>query len=286
MGRAFGTLLPDAVLLDRRELDVTDPDAVWRTIRRGGAEVVIHAAAWTGVDSAERHPGDAWRVNVEGTQAVTEATASIGAMLVYLSTDYVFSGRARRPYKESHRPSPRSVYGITKLRGEDAARTCERHLIVRTSWLFGEGGNFVQAILSAAAERPEVRVVSDQTGLPTYAPHLAHGILGLIDAGTNGTFHLAGGGEPCSWADLADAALGSARARSLVPSPAIVRRVRTLEYAREREEPLAPRPSFSALDCSKARRHGVELRPWREGLRDYLEKLPSAPVGPDVRGAG
>jgi dTDP-4-dehydrorhamnose reductase len=284
LGRALGGLEPGAVLLDRSRLDVCDPAAVAETIGRSRPAVVIHAAAWTKVDDAESDPDGAHRTNVDGTRSVAEAAARAGALLVYVSTDYVFpgdrAGRVGRPdhpvrpagYRETDATGPRSVYGRTKLAGEAEAAAAGPHLVVRTSWVFGEGHNFVRSILRAAATRDEVAVVDDQRGLPTYAADLAGGILRLVEGGAEGLFHLAGGGEAGSWADLAEAALTAAG------SPARVRRISTAEYLEGRTGPVAPRPACSVLDCRKAAARGVVLRSWRAAVAEYVSaEHPSLP---------
>jgi dTDP-4-dehydrorhamnose reductase len=275
LGRALGALVPEAVLLSRADLDVTHREAVERAVARHRPAVVVHAAAWTAVDAAEADPEGARAVNVGGTEAVARAAERVGALLVYPSTDYVFGGDLGRPYREDDRPAPLSVYGRTKLEGEAAARALDRHLVVRTSWVFGEGRNFVRAVLGRAARGEELRVVADQVGLPTYALDLARGILALVEAGVTGTFHLAGGGAPCAWADLAEAALGAAVRAGLLRDPPSVRRVSTAEYDSARPGPVARRPAYSVLDCSKAAALGVRLRPWREALEEYVGALAS-----------
>lgn len=281
LGRAVAALVPDAVLLTRADLDVTDAEAVARAVEGVRPAAVLHAAAWTAVDAAEAQPEAARAVNAHGTQAVVRAAARVGAVVVYPSTDYVFSGELRRPYREDDPPSPLSVYGRTKLEGEEAVRAWEHHLVVRTSWVFGEGRNFVRAVLERAARGEDLRVVDDQVGRPTHAGDLAQGILGLLRAGARGTFHLAGGGEPCTWADLAEAALGAAVRAGLLPSAPTVHRVSTAEYDAARPGPVARRPPYSVLDCSKARALGVALRPWREAVEAYVGALarPGARLG-------
>jgi dTDP-4-dehydrorhamnose 3,5-epimerase len=235
--------------------------------------VIIHGAAYTQVDAAESDPEGAWAVNVEGTRAVVEAAAETAALLVYVSTDYVFSGERAEPYLEEHPTGPVSRYGATKLEGERVAATLDRHLIVRTSWVFGEGRNFVRAVLRAAAAASgsgkELPVVDDQRGRPTYAVDLAAGILALVERGAAGTYHLQGGGDPGTWADVAEAALASAGI------PVEVRRVGTAEYEAGRSgpdgRPVARRPANGVLDCSKAAACGVRLRPWREAIDAYVK---------------
>lgn len=264
LGRALGRLEPGAVLLDRGRLDILDRAAVVQAIVRRRPAVVVHAAAWTKVDDAESDPEGARRVNVDGTRSVAEAAARAGALLVYVSTDYVFPGDKRDGYRETDATGPRSVYGRTKLAGEAEAAAFGRHLVVRTSWAFGEGHNFIRSILEAAATRDELAVVDDQRGLPTYAADLAEGLLALAETGAEGLFHLAGGGGPGSWADVAEVALSEAR------SATVVRRISTAEYLEGRAGPVAPRPTSSVLDCTKAAALGVALRPWREAVAAYV----------------
>lgn len=279
LGRAVAALVPDAVLLTRADLDVTDPVAVGRAVDRARPAVVLHAAAWTAVDAAEAHPEAARAVNAVGTEAVVRAAARVGAVVVYPSTDYVFSGELRRPYREDDPPSPLSVYGRTKLEGEEAVRAWEQHLVVRTSWVFGEGRNFVHTVLERAARGEDLRVVDDQVGLPTHAGDLARGVLGLLGAGARGTFHLAGGGPPCTWADLAEAALRAAVRAGLLRSAPSVQRVSTSEYDAARPGPVARRPPYSVLDCSKAGALGVALRPWPEAVEAYVRALAGRGAG-------
>jgi dTDP-4-dehydrorhamnose reductase len=273
LGRAIAELRTDAVLLSRADLDVTDAGAVAEVVSRHAPGVVVHAAAWTAVDEAEAAPDEAWAVNVGGTEAVARASAKVEALLVYPSTDYVFSGEASRPYRENDAAKPRSVYGRTKLEGEAAARTCPRHLIVRTSWVFGDGDNFVRAVIARGRERTTMDVVGDQIGRPTYAPDLGAGLLRLVDGGHVKAFHLAGGGGPCSRADLAEAALDASHRAGLIEGKTHVRRVTTDDWASGRAGPAAVRPRYSVLDCSRAESVGIALRPWREAVEEYVSKL-------------
>ena len=265
LGRALGARVPEAVLLDIDELDLTDGDAVVRRLCDLRPETIIHGGAYTAVDAAESDPDGARAVNAGGTRAVAEAAAALRARLVYISTDYVFGGTLTQPYPEDHPTGPLSVYGATKLEGEQVTAAVEDHLIVRTSWVFGEGRNFIAAILGAARTRTELTVVDDQWGRPTYAVDLAGGILNLLERGATGTFHLQGGGEPGTWADVAEAALAAAGSATRVA------RVTTAEYDSGRTGRTAPRPAYSVLDCSKAAGLGVALRPWREAVEEYVK---------------
>lgn len=267
LGSALGRLVPEAVLLDRPSLDVTDREAVLEAIMAHRPAVVVHAAAYTRVDAAESEAEEARRINACGSRAVAEAAQEVGALLVYPSTDYVFRGDKDGPYTEEDDTAPLSVYGSTKLEGERVAAACSRHLVVRTSWVYGRGHNFVRTIIEAARSREEVAVVDDQRGRPTYAEDLAEAILGLVERGAAGLYHLAGGGDPATWADLAEAAIGLAGLTTRV------RRVTTAEYYAGRPGPTAPRPANSVLDCSRAASEGVALRPWRQALADYVREV-------------
>ncbi len=257
LGKALAALRPDALVLDHAGLDVTDPVAVMKSVAVHSPKVVINAAVYN-VKDAEANPGAAAAVNSEAVGNLAEACARHGALLVQISTDYVFSGDKSGPYNEDDQTGPLNVYGRTKLEGERRAATAE-HLVVRTSWMFGEGGNFIRSILAVARDRESIDVVDDQWGRPTYAVDLAHGILELIGKGQRGVIHLAGGGEPTTWARLAEAAV---RAAGL---PTKIARVPT------RDDGVA-RPSNSVLDCSKAASLGVQLRPWPEAVDEYVKE--------------
>jgi dTDP-4-dehydrorhamnose reductase len=240
---------PDAIGLTRDEWDVTFPPPPVL----GAVDLVLHTAAWANVDAAEAEPQDAAAVNVGGTQHAAE----LGKELVTFSTDYVFDGEKREPYVESDAPSPRSVYGRTKLLSEAAAG--EDAWIVRTSWLFGwTSKNFVRTMLELGASRDEVAVVDDQRGCPTYVGHLADAVRELTSL-PHGVWHLAAGGD-CTWAEFAEAIFEEAGIDCRV------RRITSAELGR-----AAPRPAYSVL---RSERPGAPQLPhWREGLRACLERL-------------
>jgi dTDP-4-dehydrorhamnose reductase len=219
----------------------------------GPVDLVLHAAAWTDVDGAEREPQEAAAVNVGGTQHA----ADLGAPLVTFSSDYVFDGRKRTPYLESDAPNPYSAYGRTKLHAEAAAG--EEAWIVRTSWLFGwTSRNFLLTMLALGAERDEVAVVDDQRGSPTFVGHLASAVRELVDR-PRGVWHIAADGD-CTWAEFAEAIFEEAGLDCRV------RRITTAELGRP-----APRPAYSVL---RSEREGAPTLPhWRDGLRACLERL-------------
>jgi dTDP-4-dehydrorhamnose reductase len=233
--------------LTRAELDVTDARAVRDAI--GPEDLVVNCAAWTDVDGAEEHPEEALRVNAEGAGSVARAAAAV----IYVSSDYVFDGRKREPYLESDPVGPLSSYGRSKLEGERATASANpRHFIVRSAWLFGPGGpNFVDTMLRLG---PELRVVDDQVGSPTFTGHLAEALAGLAGSEDFGIHHMAGSGR-CSWFEFAREIFALA-GRDVELSPCT-----TEEFPRP-----APRPAWSVL----ASERGHRLPHWREGLQAYL----------------
>jgi dTDP-4-dehydrorhamnose reductase len=249
----------EVVGLARDELDVTDADAVAVAIAAARPDTVVNCAAWTDVDGAEHDPAGARAANGDGAGNVARAAAAAGARLVHVSTDYVFDGDKRTQYVESDPTGPRSVYGATKLEGEAAVRAAGgAHAIARSSWLFGAGGrNFVATMLALGADRDEVKVVTDQIGRPTYTGHLAGALLDLAAGDGQGIFHVAGGGEPCSWHDFAVEIFRQAGVDcAVLPCT-------TGEMPRP-----APRPAYSAL--ASERLETPALPPWQTGLADYL----------------
>ena len=233
----------------------------------------FHLAAFTDVDGCEANPAMAEQVNSLGTRNVARACAEIGAGLLYVSTDYVFDGRGTRPYREDDAPNPLSAYGLTKLRGERQVQALvARHIIVRTSWLYGpRGKNFVSTILRAARVRGDLRVVSDQRGSPTYTRHLAAKLAALLSAQVYGVFHVTGAGN-CSWFEFAQAIVQSGGYPQVRVHP-----ISTLEVGR-----LATRPAFSVLENHRLAERKLDALPhWTKGLAQYLEEgWPSGEFGP------
>jgi dTDP-4-dehydrorhamnose reductase len=247
LGQDLVRELPDALALTRADLDVTDAAAVGEAL--GGVDTVINSAAWTDVDGAQEHEADAMRVNRDGARNVAAAARRV----VYVSTDYVFDGRATQPYRPGDPTNPVQAYGRTKLAGEHAtAEANPEYFIVRSSWLFGVGGrNFADTVLRLASERSSLRVVDDQVGSPTYTGHLAASIARLIERDDYGVHHHAATGQ-CSWFEFAS---------FLVDREGLdcdVEPCTTEEFPRP-----ATRPAYSVL-ASDA------LPPWREGAAEYL----------------
>lgn len=270
LGRSLGEVLPEhgfeVVGLSRSELDVVDRAAVAERLDEHAPDIVIQCAAYTGVDAAEDDPVGAFGVNAEGARNVAVACQRRGTLFVYPSTDYVFGGESADPRGPDDRVGPLNVYGESKLAGEAAAREAGRWLIVRTSWLYGEGGrNFVDTISELGRQKKEIRVVSDQVGLPTWSGSLSHIFARLLKTNALGTFHAADAGKPLCWYDFARNVL-DIQGIETVTVP-----VTSDEYGAR-----ARRPHFSVLDCSKTERTIGEKMPRRDAsLAEFLSRKQS-----------
>ncbi|MFF8829887.1 dTDP-4-dehydrorhamnose reductase [Streptomyces sp. NPDC015131] len=261
----LGLLGGDAVGLARRDLDITDRDAVLAAVRALRPRVVVNCAAWTAVDDAESREAEALAVNGTAVRHLAEACAATGAALVHVSTDYVFDGHARVPYAEGAPTGPRTAYGRTKLAGERAVRELlpERGRVVRTGWLYGAGGgNFVATMARLEATRDTVDVVDDQRGQPTWSADVAARLVALADA-PPGIYHATNSGDG-TWYDLARETF-----RLLGADPGRVRPVTTAAFPRP-----APRPAYSVLGHARWREAGMAPpRHWREALPEALPAL-------------
>jgi dTDP-4-dehydrorhamnose reductase len=264
-GGMAGTDLRDAlalrdepvVALTKRDLDITDSRCVDACVADARPDVIVNCAAYTKVDHAESDESTASAINGSAVELLAQAANDAGALLVQISTDFVFDGSKRTPYEIDDEPRPLSAYGRSKRLGEIAATHAEKHLIVRTSWLFGtHGPNFVEAIRrQVALGRTPLRVVNDQRGRPTYTPHLAGAIVRLVAGDARGIVHYADTDE-CNWYDFAGA---------IAPEVTIVP-VSTDEFPRP-----ATRPAYSVLSTQRYEQlTGVTPASWREGLREYL----------------
>jgi len=248
--------------VDLEELDITDLDRVRQKIRDTSPQMVINCAAYTNVDGCETNEEQAYQVNALGARNLAVACCETGAAMVQLSTDYVFPGTETKPYREDDPTGPMSVYGMSKLSGENYVRSlCSRHYIVRTSWLFGaHGPNFVRTILRLAEERDLLTVVDDQAGSPTYTRDLAGALVRLITRPAYGTYHLTNSGS-CTWYEFCKEILAEAGITGVEVKP-----ITSAELDRP-----APRPAYSIMDNFYWRLHGYQpLRQYREALRDYL----------------
>ena len=255
----------EAVGIDIDEADITDRADIMRAVTETAPQAVIHCAAWTAVDAAEDDPAAARRVNAEGTRNVAEACASVGAKMMYISTDYVFGGKGTQPWKADCKDfAPLNVYGETKLSGELAvAEICDKYFIVRIAWVFGaHGKNFVDTMLKLAETHDRLRVVCDQIGTPTYTPDLARLLADMIMTDKYGYYHATNEGGYISWYDFALEIFARAgRSVEVVP-------VTTAEYGMSK----AARPLNSRLDRSKLTENGFSPLPdWRDALGRYLE---------------
>ncbi len=260
----------ELVGVDLPEIDITDVGACKGLFARmlgepGGLDGAVNCAAWTDVDGAQSSPEGARAVNADGAGNLARAAADIAVPLVHVSTDYVFDGVAPldvsgrpRPYVESDPTGPRSVYGETKLEGEQRVLAASpKHAVVRTAWLYGvDGKNFVATMLGLAREREAVRVVTDQIGSPTWSGHLAPALLGLLERGVAGLVHMTGAGQ-VSWNGFAVEIFRQADLSCRV-EPAT-----SDQMARP-----APRPAWSALESERA--DVLPMPPWQDGLAGYL----------------
>jgi len=261
--------------IDTPQFDLTDRDAVERTVGREKFSLIVNAAAYTAVDKAEFERDEAFAVNADGPRYLALACARSRLPLIHISTDYVLDGNKTSPYLESDAICPIGVYGESKAAGEKAVREAlETHVILRTSWLYSShGNNFVKTILRLASEREELRVVADQYGCPTYAADLAAAILDLAKQISSrgsvqwGVYHYCGHGVT-TWHEFAQQICHLAwKYRAL--------RVKRIAPISTQEYPTpAKRPPYSALDCSKIKSvFGIQTRPWQDSLAEMLARL-------------
>ncbi|MFN3867834.1 MAG: dTDP-4-dehydrorhamnose reductase [Hyphomicrobiaceae bacterium] len=266
----------EIVAIGRPALDLADAETIRRAIAETAPHVVVNAAAYTAVDKAESEPAQAHAVNAAGAGSLAAACNAADVPVIHISTDYVYDGSKAAPYVESDAVRPLGVYGATKLAGEQAvAAMCPRHVILRTAWVYSPyGQNFVKTMLRLAATRPELGVVADQQGNPTYAPHLAQAIVDIArqvgDAtaadGRWGVYHAAGAGET-TWCDLAREVFAQSAKRG--GPVAKVNAITTAEYPTP-----ARRPANSRLDCGKLERtFGVRQPEWRTGVAEAIAAL-------------
>lgn len=252
---------------DLDELDITDEQACLRFVDSNDIGMIINCAAFTNVDACESKPELAAAVNADGPRNLARAAERVGATLIHISTDYVFAGDDPSPRVETDAPSPRSVYGQTKLAGEQqVAAECSRHFIVRTAWLYGyEGANFVKTIMRLARENGMIKVVDDQYGSPTSANDLAYELVKLALTNEYGIYHCTNNGT-CSWFEFASAIV------DIAGIPCEKNACSTEEFVRP-----AKRPAFSVLDNARLRATiGDEMRDWRDALESYLENVESS----------
>ena len=265
----------EIVALGRPELDLADPAAITCAFDNQTVDVVVNAAAYTGVDKAEAEESLATRINGEGAGLVAAAARRLGAPVIHLSTDYVFDGQDHRPYREDDPTGPIGAYGRSKLAGEVAvAEANPRHAILRTAWVYSPfGANFVKTMLRLGKTRDELSVVSDQRGAPTSALDIAdavfevaRGIVGDVAPRKFGVFHMTGAGE-ASWAEFAAAIFHEAQRHGRAS-------VRILPILTREYPTPARRPANSRLDTARlARDYGIRLPSWRDSLKPVVARL-------------
>ena len=265
----------EIIALGRPQLELSKRDAVLASLRHAQCDAIINAAAYTQVDKAESEADLAMRINGDGAGNVAQAAVELGVPLLHLSTDYVFDGSLDRPYQEDDQTNPTSVYGRSKLAGEEQIRALHpRHVILRTAWVYSPyGANFVKTMLRLGADREEVSVVCDQLGNPTSALDIADALIEIAKRLSRdnsealcGTFHMSGQGE-ASWADMAQAIFDTSQTQGR--KPVKVRRITTKDYPTP-----AKRPANSRLDNAKLNNaYSITLPHWRSSLTQCVEQL-------------
>jgi len=260
------TLLHDDVVFaySRFELDVTNEEQVNFVFNEVKPDVIVHCAAYTAVDLAESNQEDAFMVNAQGTKYVAQAARQVGAKVCYISTDYVFDGKGTSPYNEHDTPNPQTVYGKSKLLGEQFIQQhLSEYYIVRTSWLFGKyGNNFVKTVLKVGKNQGKLQVVNDQFGSPTYTTDLAAFLNELIRTDWFGTYHVSNSGS-CTWYEFAKEIFANSKI-SVELTPC-----KTAEFPRP-----APRPAYSVLAHTALQANGFrELPEWQDALKRFLAEI-------------
>ena len=278
VGRELVARLQDRATIlaaGRDTLDITDPAAVERTAAAFRPHVIINAAAYTAVDKAESDAATAYAVNRDAVRHLARAAAEHNAALLHLSTDYVFDGTLNRPYRETDPANPQSIYGQSKLAGEQAAAACPRHIILRTAWVFGaHGRNFVKTMLRLARERDSLGIVADQYGAPTAAADIAAALIAIAERTQFhrftdwGIYHFSGSPH-LSWYGFAKAIFQAAAAQNLLPAVPQLKALATEDYPTP-----ARRPANSRLDCTKIRKtFGIAPSDWQAALADLRPYL-------------
>lgn len=259
--------IKDVLGIDIEEVDLTNEKLVKATVKTFKPDVVIHCAGWTAVDSAENNEELVNKINVLGTKYLSEATTEIGAKIVYISTDYVFSGDKNGYYEVDDKTNPLSVYGLSKLNGENETKNNPNHFIIRTSWVFGSNGNnFVKTMLKLGESKNEIDVVSDQIGSPTYTKDLSSLICDMIKTNKYGTYHATNEGT-CSWCDFANEIFKQ------VGKKIGVRPISTSQYL-EIKPTQARRPLNSKLSKNSLDNAGFKRLPeWKDALNRFLKEI-------------
>ena len=263
----------EVIYTSREQIDIADFEVTKNQILKTSPDLIINATAYTAVDKAEEDQKTANLINHLAVKNIADICNQLECWLIHVSTDYVFDGNSKVPYKEDDETNPQGAYGKTKLNGELAIQSSGcKHIIIRTAWVFSEyGNNFLKTMLRLGSERDELSIVGDQIGCPTYAQDIARSIVKIIpqlnSRENNGIYHYCGD-QPCSWYDFANAIFDQAMTNNL-KIPSIVNSIETSAYPTP-----AKRPAFSVLDCSKMENEcGVLSSNWQEGIRQVIRKL-------------
>ena len=255
----------EAIGVDIEEMDITDETAVSRVMEETAPETVIHCSAFTAVDRAEEEQELCYTVNVEGTENIAKMCQKLGCKMLYLSTDYIFSGEGQRPWEPEDTPSPLNAYGQSKYQGEVALRQyVDKYFIVRISWVFGiNGNNFIKTMLRLGKENGAVKVVDDQIGSPTYTFDLAKLLVDMIETEQYGAYHATNEGI-CSWYEFAKEIFQEANMKEVTVTP----------VSSEEFPVKAKRPKNSRMSKEKLVQNGFSLLPsWQDAVKRYIKEL-------------
>lgn len=255
----------EAIGVDIEEMDITDETAVSRVMEETAPEAVIHCSAFTAVDRAEEEQELCYKVNVEGTENIAKMCQKLGCKMLYLSTDYIFSGEGQRPWEPEDTPSPLNAYGQSKYQGEVALRQyVDKYFIVRISWVFGiNGNNFIKTMLRLGKENGAVKVVDDQIGSPTYTFDLAKLLVDMIETEQYGAYHVTNEGI-CSWYEFAKEIFQEANMKEVTVIP----------VSSEEFPVKAKRPKNSRMSKEKLVQNGFSLLPsWQDAVKRYIKEL-------------
>lgn len=255
----------EAIGVDIEEMDITDETAVSRVMEETAPEAVIHCSAFTAVDRAEEERELCYKVNVQGTENIAKMCQKLGCKMLYLSTDYIFSGEGQRPWEPEDTPSPLNAYGQSKYQGEVALRQyVDKYFIVRISWVFGiNGNNFIKTMLRLGKENGAVKVVDDQIGSPTYTFDLAKLLVDMIETEQYGAYHATNEGI-CSWYEFAKEIFQEANMKEVTVTP----------VSSEEFPVKAKRPKNSRMSKEKLVQNGFSLLPsWQDAVKRYIEEL-------------
>lgn len=255
----------EAIGVDIEEMDITDETAVSRVMEETAPEAVIHCSAFTAVDRAEEEQELCYKVNVEGTENIAKMCQKLGCKMLYLSTDYIFSGEGQRPWEPEDTPSPLNAYGQSKYQGEVALRQyVDKYFIVRISWVFGiNGNNFIKTMLRLGKENGAVKVVDDQIGSPTYTFDLAKLLVDMIETEQYGAYHATNEGI-CSWYEFAKEIFQEANMKEVTVTP----------VSSEEFPVKAKRPKNSRMSKEKLVQNGFSLLPsWQDAVKRYIKEL-------------